>query len=125
MSYQRSSPDMLGLLAELNVRRIPMVFGTEQRKKREIVLGERELALLKLARRLHHRFRAGDYRHTDQEEGRILELCEILVRRYNQLHNLTDRPWQIDRSRLTSKKDTPEGTYEKCISGVMSGGSEW
>lgn len=125
MAYNRSSPDMLGLVAELNVRRIPMIYGTAAKRNPEINLSEWELVRLKLARRLHHRFTAGDFRHTDQEQGQILELCGTLVEKYNELHNLENRPWQIDTAKLQSKTTTPEGTYERCVQGVMSGGTEW
>ena len=56
-----SSGDMLGLIAELNSRRIAMITGKmAKRQGGQLQLPKKTLNLLQTARRLHHRYSAGE-----------------------------------------------------------------
>ena len=81
-----SSNEMLGVVAEINCRRIAKVYGKAARLAIEngdqFNAGPKETALLINARRLHNRYEKGEYTHTEIELGQIVELMNILVQRH-------------------------------------------
>ena len=75
-----SSNDMLATVAELNCRRIKMVYGKQIKMQGgKWIAPTNEMELLKLARILHHRYEEGEYHHTEIELGQIIELMNLLV----------------------------------------------
>ena len=81
-----SSNEMLGVVAEINCRRIAKVYGKAVRlsaeQGEEFTAGPKETALLMNARTLHNRYEKGEYHHTEIELGQIVELMNILVQRH-------------------------------------------
>ena len=78
-SRVRSSGDMLGLVIATNYK-IARTYGDKvKRSGGELELSEHEERLLVNARKLYHRYRLGDYRHTPRELGQLLELCRALI----------------------------------------------
>jgi len=121
-----SSHDMLGIVAELNARRIPMIMGKmSQRAGGTLALSQGEIGWLQLARQLHHRYRLGDYRHDPNEAARIRDLCQWLVdshRRFNHQETGVAIPWNADA--LESKTETgrpKRGDYAQLIDKVHTG----
>lgn len=125
MSRVYSSGDMLGLIAELNSRRIAMVTGKmAKRAGGRLDLHKRTLELLATARRMHHRYMAGDYRHEPTEQDKIRDLCQWLVQQHDQLQGGgADEPKIIpwDAPALQAKEPPPPHTYEQLIDAIFSG----
>jgi len=120
-----SSPDMLGLIAELNARRVALVLGRYARRSGgQLDLAPKTLDMLMVARRLHHRYRNGDYRHSPNELGKIKDLCGWLVQRHRDLSaNPPDTPvgqWW-DAKKMTSKTPPAAGTYPGIIQAIAEG----
>lgn len=123
---QYSSGDMLGLIAELNTRRIAMVTGKMAKQGGgKFSAPQRVLDLLTTARRLHHRFMSGDYRHEPAEQDKIRDLCQWLVEQHDRLQGNAPEggpriiPW--DAPALHGKQPQPKGTYQSLIGAVLSG----
>jgi len=120
-----SSGDMLGLIAELNSRRIAMVTGKMAKQSGgRLDLHKRTLELLATARRMHHRYMAGDYRHDQTEQDKIRDLCQWLVQQHDQLQGTAGDepkilPW--DAPALQAKAAPPKGTYQQLIDAIFSG----
>lgn len=124
MSRVYSSGDMLGLVAELNCRRIAMVTGKmAQRQGGKLTFHKRVLDLMGTARRLHHRYSQGDYRHDQTEQDKIRDLCQWLVQQHAELQGQkADEkviPW--DGPALQAKQPPPADTYSQMILAVHSG----
>jgi len=119
-----SSTDMLALVAELNTRRISMILGREARRNGgELRLSPRNIALLTIARRLHHRFHNGDYRHHPDEAGKLRDLCDWLVARHRVNEGATPNGGNLqwDATKLTAKEPPAAGTYPGLILAIRRG----
>lgn len=108
-----SSHDMLGLVGELNARRIPRVYGTAHQRSGHIRLSDNEVELLKTARRLHARYSRGDYRHSEYEVGQLAELMNILINRHADNHGGIVRPIDFNIDDMESPARLPKGSYEE------------
>ena len=93
-----SSYDMLGIVAELCLRRITLVYRRIARGNAGLVdLSARERAGIAAVREMDNRYRSGKYQHTQREMDQMAELCQALIVR----HASTDaryecRPFRID-----------------------------
>lgn len=107
---------MLALVAELNSRRIAMVGGRRVKRLGGLrMLSDKALVLLKTARTLHQRFMFGDYRHSDQEQGRIVELCNLLLQWHAENENASPpKPW-VPTTMLTCKQACKEHAYDTIL----------
>ena len=119
-----SSGDMLGLIAELNSRRIAMITGKmAKRQGGQLQLPKKTLNLLQTARRLHHRYSAGDYRHDVAEQDKIRDLCQWLVQQHDILEGRVETakmiPW--DAPGLQSKEPPADGTYVQLMMAIHGG----
>lgn len=80
MNYY-SSRDMLGLVAEINCRRMPKVMGTKMKRSgvATAVMNPRDKELMMHARQMHNKFLRGNYRHTENDEAKLKNLMDLLV----------------------------------------------
>lgn len=119
-----SSADMLAVVAELNVRRITMVLGRELRKTGgRLDLSPSTILWLQNARRLHHRYTAGDYRHEPDEAGRVRDLCHWLVSRHRAANGNTNDAggMEWDATRMAATEPPGGGTYLGIVLAIRSG----
>lgn len=108
-----SSHDMLAAVAELVDRRIPQVYRqTAMVFGREPVVTKREFAAVALIHRLHDRYSAGHYHHTENEQSLVAELMAILVRRHAELRNLPPIPFVYDPTLMAAREPPRPGAYE-------------
>lgn len=116
-----SSLDMLALVAELNVRRIPLVMGARMRKKGGVLaLTPREQLLLKAARRMHDKYAGGDYTHEERDERLVKSCCDFLVEQHAQNIGQTPRhdyAWDA-AAWLRVQKPVADGSYELAMRAV-------
>ena len=119
-----SSHDMLGMVAEIYNRRTPMVV-----HKIKKALGGAPVTMpdgakqgLIVARRLHQRYERGDYRHTEDEVGKIEYLGMWLIDVAQRMSGHPVRPWHIDRALMVAKFPLEQDAYAKCLFGVRQ---EW
>lgn len=123
---KRSSPDMLGLVAEIQTRMERTLSARARRKGGTLELTERQQALLVTARTVHHRFLQGDYRHGDNEEGLLLELAAWLIAEHaaNLGRGAAPKTFEIDRDGLSVKSDDEmprRGMYQQATLRSASG----
>lgn len=117
-----SSGDLLALVAELNVNRISKVCGKRtQRLGGMILVNDKERVLLNTARRLDARYRRGDYRHTDQERGRIEQLCSLLLLWHSENEHCPQRHVKFDSAQLDAKRACAAGMYERMLQRAAQG----
>jgi len=120
-----SSGDMLGLVAELNCRRIAMITGKmAKRQGGKLDLHKRILQLLTTARRIHHRYTAGDYRHEQAEADELRDLCQWLVQQHNALEGRADSEaahLEWNNAALSVKEPLARGVYEQLILSIHEG----
>lgn len=124
MAMVISSSDMLALVAELNVRRITMVLGRELRKTAgRLDISPAAVQWLQTARRLHHRYDRGDYRHEPDEAGRVRDLCCWLIARHRANNGATNDPGRMewDEQRLTATTPPGAGTYRGIVAAIRAG----
>lgn len=124
MAMVISSSDMLALVAELNVRRITMVLGRELRKTGgRLDLSPVTVGWLQTARRLHHRYDRGDYRHEQDEAGRLRDLCCWLIARHRAANGAGNDPGSLewDATRLTATVPPGAGTYRGIVAAIRAG----
>lgn len=119
-----SSGDMLALVAELNCRRIAMI--TTKLAKRgggQLTLPKRTMELLTTARRLHHRFSAGDYHHDVAEQDRLRDLCQWLVQQHNVLQGKGEETARFawDAQALQAKTEMPPRAYQEIMTALGEG----
>jgi len=121
----KSSHDMLGIVAELNFRRIPKVLGrTSKLAGGHLQLTPQQLGWLHTARALHHRYSLGDLRHEPSEADAIRDLCAWLVSEHRR-HQGTDdnRPIDWDHAGLVATANTnPQPKAYGEIVGKIRGG---
>jgi len=112
MPMLNSSADMLGLIAELNMRRISKVCGERARRLGGMMkLTPENIENLKLARSMHKRFVAGDFRHSEKEQGQIKSLCDWLVREHALNHNHPEKTVAMEDSSLRCMLPLPPESY--------------
>lgn len=119
-----SSYDMLGLVAELYLRRTPMVV---RRIKKAlggapVIMPDGALEGLKVAKQLHKRYMRGDFRHTEHEVGSLEYLGMWLIDVAQRMSGHPVRPWRIDRPLMQTTIELDKEAYQKCIHGVRD---EW
>lgn len=125
--FVTSSGDMLALIAELNGRRIARVTGQmAKRSGGRLDLPQRVIEMLQTARRIHHRFAAGDYRHELSEQDRIRDLCQWLVEQHNLLQGRTSTDkgatrMSWDGAALQAKTPVAPGAYLELIDSIHDG----
>jgi hypothetical protein len=124
-----SSPDMLGLIAELNGRRIPMVLGKRvQRQGGVMGLTPNQEKKLVAVREIHNRFMQGKYRHTEREEGIVKWCCDFLVEQHatnnNQPSNAGKFSWDAQKLRQTDLL-TPDRTKTDPYQAALYGVQQW
>jgi len=124
-----SSYDMLSLVAELNERRIRTVCG-KLVKRRGGVLGLSQTTInqLKLARKLHRRYRGGKYQHSESEVRMLKDLMDWLVATHAENNGQTPReypfnPKSLEGGKLPGDFDRPLNrgpgeAYHACIERV-------
>jgi hypothetical protein len=115
---------MLGLIAELNYRRIARITGQMAKQGGgRLNLPKRVLEQLTTARRLHHRYVRGDYRHDDTEQGRIRDLCLWLLEQHRAMQgrpaDATGFEW--DGTKLHGRRPTPPGTSPQVVRAITDG----
>jgi hypothetical protein len=119
-----SSGDMLGLVAELNTRRIAMITGKmAKRAGGRLDLPKRTIDLLSTARRLHHRYMQGDYRHDVAETDRLRDLCQWLVSQHKQLEGRPEdgSPIAWNAPALSQKDPLPPESYRQLVGAIHDG----
>ena len=119
-----SSGDMLGLVAELNTRRIAMISGKmAKRAGGRLDLARQTLELLGTARRLHHRYMHGDYRHEIAEAERLRDLCQWLVAQHNILEGRPEETTKIawNAAALSQKTPLPADSYKQLVVAIHDG----
>jgi len=116
-----SSQDMLGMVAELNVRRIAMVMN--QRYKRlggVLMLTERQSALLLTARKLHHRYLQDHYQHDESEQCAIRDLAYWLIEEHKlNIGNKEPTTFEFDMRRQVAKQQPAAGSYRVMLDRVF------
>ena len=118
-----SSDDLLAFVAELNGRRIAMVMGKRQKRQGGMFLmSEHQMALLVVARKMHARYIADNYRHDEAEIGVLNELGNWLLEEHalNEGLKTTGKfaPFTIGNARERTMR--PIGTYRKYLEKVHS-----
>lgn len=110
-----SSADFLGLVADLNMRRIVQVMGARAAKQGGLLtMTTMRTNKLKTCRRLHHRFTKGDYRHTDREAGDVLDTCRFLAAEWAEIKGHPARPLELEApDAYWSQRQLPKGSYEQ------------
>lgn len=123
-----SSPDMLGLIAEIFTRRASMVCG-KAAKAQGIPLRvfldtapKHAQEGLKLVAELHRRYMKGDYQHDPKELLRIEAYCNWLVQLAHESLGQVGKPVQFQPHLMESKERCPKKLYLKCIAKVHT---EW
>ena len=119
-----SSGDMLGLVAELNCRRIAMITGKMAAKAGgRLQLPKRTMHLLATARRLHHRFARGDYHHEQSEQDQLRDLCQWLGQQHNLLSGRGEETSRIawDAQALQTKTELPATAYADIMAALGEG----
>jgi hypothetical protein len=116
MSYN-SSEDMLGLIAELNCRRIPKVTGTMMKRAGgRINLSPNVQKSLIRVRTLHKQFEKGEYQHTDSDESMTKACMDWLVAAWAETQNQTlNAKYDWNPQKLRRKEPLPRGSYEEAI----------
>ncbi len=116
-----SSHDMLALVGDVMTRRIAMVCG-KAAKRAHLPLAiflnnapERAKEGVKAAKKLHDRYRKGDYRHRETELGRFVQLCQWL----HEINGSTRIP-AIDQAQMTTKIPCQPGIYPALIQEVRA-----
>lgn len=109
MNY--SSPDLLFLVAELDMRRIAL--GCERIQKqtqKQNPFSKDTIEQIKTARMLNRRYMQHDYRHTDGELGQVLELSRWLV---SELQTLDGQPVRMPQFSAAAMQQRTPITWEK------------
>jgi len=123
-----SSPDMLGLIAEIFTRRASMVCGKVAKSQGLTLKQYLDLAPkhaqegLKLVAALHRRYMKGDYQHDPRELLRIEAYCNWLVQIAHEAAKQTPKPVIFQAHLMESKERCPKKMYLKCIAKVHT---EW
>ena len=121
MARVPSSQDMLGMVAELNVRRIAMVMN--QRYKRlggMLVLTEKQSNLLLTARKLHHRYLQDHYQHDESEQCAIRDLAYWLIEEHKLNVGIKEpTSFEYDMRKQVAKEPPARGTYRVLLERVF------
>lgn len=116
-----SSPDMLALVADLNANRIAKVAGKRTKRLGGMrMLSDKAAAVLKTARLLHHRYVGGNYQHTEQERGRLVECAQLMLVWHAENEGVQPKAWKPPTN-LESKVPCPPGTYERILEAASQG----
>jgi hypothetical protein len=84
-----SSDDLLAFVAEVNVRRMPMVLGKRRRRLGGLFsLTEQQIGLVAAARKLHQKYLRGDYRHNVNDVSSMNELAMWLIEEHRMNEHL-------------------------------------
>jgi hypothetical protein len=118
-----SSSELMGLVAELNLRRIPMVGGERVKKAGgEPAFRPDEVEMLKTARRLHQRYVAGKYEHEVHEARQIVDLCYRMIDWHNRNKGLSERKMpEIVVQPLSTTTPCAPGTYAVVCHTISNG----
>ena len=124
-----SSPDMLGLIAELHSRRIAKVAGTQAKRLRMTLPQFLDTAApkyvkdgIKTVAVIHARYLGGDYRHHDNELLRIETLANWLIELHQTAGKHPVRPFQISQTGMETKVPCKKGLYREALLKVRT---EW
>lgn len=119
---QNASNDFLGLIAELNCRRIAMVTGARFKRKGTLDVPTVAMKHLLTARKLHARYAKGDNRVSQAEIGEIKDLCQWLVDTHAECHG-QDSPKQIEwnDAQMTCIQGVPPTRYIELCAAVQTG----
>ena len=118
MSQLYSSDDLLAFVAEVNVRRMPMVLGKRKRRLGGLYsLSEQQFRLIACARRLHQKFLMGDYRHVAADVSAMNELALWLLdeHRMNERLIKTGDFTPFTPVSASRKNKLPKGRYTEYI----------
>lgn len=118
---QHSSVEMLGIVAELNVRRIPMVMGARVKRLGGVATlrPDEEQNLVKV-REIHQRYMQGRYQHTDRELKQVKAVCDFLVIEHATCNNQDPRlDYGWDEGRMTSREPLCAGPKQQYINGTV------
>lgn len=134
--HHKSSRDMLQLIAELNVRRMPMVFDSWHRKLMGVRMtgrGQQNIKVLldrmtteqqvgyRAVRTLHWRYDEGKFYHQDKELRQALSFCRFLLRLYSEIKHQEPKAFDIDEQKMSTQADLPPDSYDvaKSLTGTM------
>lgn len=125
MRMVKSSPDMMGIIGELNYRRLPRVAGKRAKLRGgQLKLSADQLSALQTVRRLHHRFASGDFRHdTDSEEGQVLHVMNMLVQWHAEDNGHPLKPFEQKPDLLRHRGRLPldPTTYQQVLQRLAEG----
>lgn len=113
-----SSPDMLGLVAVMHERIIARTINAMTRARRERPkLTRRQLSLLRVVAELHHRYVSGVYVHDEEEEGRMVDCAQMLVRWHavTQGKGEPERTPEVSRASLRAGTVCPVAMYAEAV----------
>lgn len=118
-----ASDDCLGLVAELNCRRIDMVLSLRMRINETLHVPPLIMRHLLAVRKLHHRFKQGDLRVNEVELGHVKELAEWLLEQYAECRNQTVRQdaFQWHAAAMISTIPLPVDRYGDICHAVTTG----
>ena len=109
-----SSTELMGMVADLNLKRIPMVGGERiKRAGGEPPFNKHEVSLMLTARQMHRRYLAGRYEHEQSEERQIVELCYKMIEWHNRNKGLSGRP-------VPNFTNHPLSTTTPCAKGIYA-----
>lgn len=119
MNYY-SSEDMLGLVAEINEKRLPRITGDLIKRAGGVnPLNPREVELLKSVRHLHHRFAAGELTHSDNDESRVKQCMDWLISKHAELKSQPARlDYEWDPRRLRRSEPLVKTFYAQALAGT-------
>lgn len=127
MALSYCTSDTLALVGEIAGRRLRDVVGKAQHLNggEPISMSNRRLDSLKVIRRLHLRFLAGDYRMTSQEWGTVKSVGSWLHRLHcqNQSLPIKDYDWSV-APQWWALSSPPPGSYQQLAALVRSGALE-
>ena len=116
-----SSGDMLFLVAEVYTRRAAKVVGKVARIAGKDFQSYMDTAPrvaqegLRTAYLLHLRYMQGDYRHDDQDVGRLEHFCNWLVEIGQKAAGHEPRPFTIDKRAMVAKQPLETGVYAEVL----------
>lgn len=116
-----SSGDMLFLVAEVYTRRAAKVVGKVARLTGKTFFSYMDTAPLtaqeglRTAHLLHQRYMRGDYRHDDQDVGRLEHFCNWLVEIGQSASGHDPRPFAIDKRGMVAKQPLEKGVYAEVL----------
>lgn len=116
-----SSPDMLALVAALKDKLRTVAGKRTKRLGGMVLVNDKERTLLRTVRRLHARYLAGDYRHTDQERGRVEQCANLVLLWHSENEHCPQKHVKFDAANLDAKRACAAGMYERMLQWAAQG----